>query len=1329
MRWKNWLASGVRGLVERNGLDQSQRLTGRSRRKSVRPSAELLEDRLVPATYALDQAIALPQGFSNRDVFIDSAGNTYSVGGTTDPNFAYSNGTYVGGPNGRSDILAMKFSPQGNLLWSTVIGSAGDGDEYAYAVEADAQGDVYVAGRAAQGLATTPGALQTTFEGYYQGSHGYDNAFLAKLDPNGHVAALTYFGTAGSIRDLTIDPVTGDILVASHYDPTGGEAPMPSAWFANAAQKTPGGDMDGIVARISGDLSHVIWATYVGGSGREEGTGSVRLDGAGNVYYATNTTSPDLPVTANAFQKTYGGNGDLLVAKYTPGGSLVYETYYGGSGNESTETHNLGVDAQGNAYVMGFTKSADDPMTPGAFQPTHAGLAADTDYVIAKLSPDGSRLLAATYLGSSGWEGVGSIVTDRQGQVYISGSSGGSAGGTNYPVTADAFRSQPLGGGDAVFTVMSSDLRQLVYSTYFGGSDLGARADGLDVNASGTVVVRVDDSSTDAPLFNTPWPGAPVWGVGFVKFTPGGPTNQAPIGVSTSSGNQQVQLSWSATAAATSYNIYRATTPGGEGSTPYRIGVSSTSFTDTGLTNGTTYYYQVSAVAGTAESGKSSEVSTTTSSGALTGASSAATAIANLTAIGTVDWEHWGNGGVAGTDHKATGGSQISAYSVIGSGTVKYYNNDLRPLSWSEGSPTTSSPSNTGGVYVSGVGNGFSLSAPADTTQRTLTVYIAAYSASCQLVAHLSDGSAVDFVDTTPLTTGLYDRTYTLTYQAGSAGQRLIVSWTQVAGTGNIAINGAALSSSGTAPTVTANPSSQTVTASQAVTFSAAASGSPTPTVQWQVSSNGGGTWTSITGATANSYTIAATTASQDQNEYRAVFSNSGGSSTSSAATLTVLHLTSISVSPNSASVSNSGTQQFTATALDQFGHALAAQPAITWAVAGGGVGGTISSSGLYTAPASGTESDTVQAASGSVTGQASITVTTSTGSLPIQDNFNTSPDPYFAVQAGTWNVSGGTYNATATSDNVSTLNIAGALPANLQTNATINVAAATGYRSNGFVIFNYQSPTNFLYAGVRVAMQSWVIGQRTATGWNDLTALADSTIAPGTTYALQVLLQGAQASLSVNGTTKVSYTFGSAVESGSVGLATQSSLTHFDNLLVQATTGSLPIQDNFNASPDPNFVAQSASWNVSGGTYNSLPAAGADAVSTLQLASSLPTSFQINVNVNVTTALWQQNGFVIFNYRSPTDFDYAGVRIGAKAWVIGHHDATGWNDLTSLSDNSLAPGVDYGLQVLVQGSTVTLSAGGITKVSYNFGTALNLGAIGLGTQGSVTHFDGLFVQ
>jgi hypothetical protein len=98
-----------------------------------------------------------------------------------------------------------------------------------------------------------------------------------------------------------------------------------------------------------------------------------------------------------------------------------------------------------------------------------------------------------------------------------------------------------------------------------------------------------------------------------------------------------------------------------------------------------------------------------------------------------------------------------------------------------------------------------------------------------------------------------------------------------------------------TAPIIATNPVSQTVTAGQTATFTASANGTPTPTVQWQVSTDGGQTFSDISGATANTLTLSNVTASMNGAEYQAVFTNNQGTVTTGPVTLTV---TPIAISP-----------------------------------------------------------------------------------------------------------------------------------------------------------------------------------------------------------------------------------------------------------------------------------------------------------------------------------------------------------------------------------------------------------------------------------------------
>ncbi len=135
-----------------------------------------------------------------------------------------------------------------------------------------------------------------------------------------------------------------------------------------------------------------------------------------------------------------------------------------------------------------------------------------------------------------------------------------------------------------------------------------------------------------------------------------------------------------------------------------------------------------------------------------------------------------------------------------------------------------------------------------------------------------------------------------------------------------------------TAPVITANPSNQTVTVGQNATFTASATGNPTPTVQWQVSSDGGKTFSNISGATNTTLKLTSVTPSMNGNEYQAVFSNSAGSATTSAATLTLpVSSPSISANPASKSVVVGQSVSFTASAIGN------PTPTVQWQVSSDG--------------------------------------------------------------------------------------------------------------------------------------------------------------------------------------------------------------------------------------------------------------------------------------------------------------------------------------------------------------------------------------------------------
>jgi fibronectin type 3 domain-containing protein len=121
-------------------------------------------------------------------------------------------------------------------------------------------------------------------------------------------------------------------------------------------------------------------------------------------------------------------------------------------------------------------------------------------------------------------------------------------------------------------------------------------------NSSGQIVIAFTQGTADNPEI-----------AGIQVLTVGAPS--APTGLSATPNNESVSLSWTASSGATSYKVYRSTTSGGEGTTAYATVTSGTSYTDTGVTNGTAYYYTVAAVNSAGTSAQSAQVTATPTAG------------------------------------------------------------------------------------------------------------------------------------------------------------------------------------------------------------------------------------------------------------------------------------------------------------------------------------------------------------------------------------------------------------------------------------------------------------------------------------------------------------------------------------------------------------------------------------------------------------------------------------------------------------------------------------------------------------------------------------------
>jgi Bacterial Ig-like domain (group 2) len=435
-----------------------------------------------------------------RDITVDAQGNMYLVGQSASTNFPTTPGVLSPTFNCCGffphDATITKTTPSGSIIWSTYLG--GINYERAYAVEVDAQGYVYATGRGGAGFPTTPGSFQPNFGGGLPiGLYHEQDAWICKIKPDGSAAVwCSYMGTSdnGILRDIAID-ANGDVYVAGGVTAVANGQTFtsyPAAWFTNAYQKTIHGAQDLIIAKIKGDGSQVLWATYLGGSDREVEGVSLRLDSQGNVIVMDDTYSSDAPTTVTGYPSTLHGTTDLYIAKLSPDGSqLLYAEYLGGSGTESIETHGLWLDAQDNAFVTGTSTSTDIQTTSNAYQKTYGGGAGDD--VIYKISPTGA-ILAATYVGGTGNEGPDGAGVDQQGNFYFAGNTTS----PNFPLTVP---SSPGAGLDLVGVKMSSDLSHLLFSIrYSGNGDDGARS-GL-VDAAGNFYLIGNTTSTNFPTLN-----------------------------------------------------------------------------------------------------------------------------------------------------------------------------------------------------------------------------------------------------------------------------------------------------------------------------------------------------------------------------------------------------------------------------------------------------------------------------------------------------------------------------------------------------------------------------------------------------------------------------------------------------------------------------------------------------------------------------------------------------------------------------------------------------------------------------------------------------------
>jgi uncharacterized protein (TIGR03437 family) len=254
-------------------------------------------------------------------------------------------------------VQVFKLSPSGTTLYSFTFG--GSQDTTPRAIGVDSSGNAWIAGDTlAPDFPVTPGAAQSKYAGGASapGYGAYGDAFLAKIDPAG---------------------------------------------------------------------SKLLYATYWGGSSSDVAY-ALSVDAAGNAYIAGATSSSDFPVTSGTFQTQYAGPpadptapdpaGDAFIAKFSPTGTALWSTYWGGASADAA--YALTLDAIGNVYFAGTTESFADFPRAGPGVPTCRQTGGP---FVAELDPTGAKLLHSSGMAGLGYDNAYSLALDSVGAVYLAG--------------------------------------------------------------------------------------------------------------------------------------------------------------------------------------------------------------------------------------------------------------------------------------------------------------------------------------------------------------------------------------------------------------------------------------------------------------------------------------------------------------------------------------------------------------------------------------------------------------------------------------------------------------------------------------------------------------------------------------------------------------------------------------------------------------------------------------------------------------------------------------------------------------------------------------------
>jgi gliding motility-associated-like protein len=233
---------------------------------------------------------------------------------------------------------------------------------------------------------------------------------------------------------------------------------------------------DGVVFKLSPDLSSLQWSSYYGGT-NNDACYSIKIDSSDNVVFSGGTSSNDLPFISGLQNSYNGGKTDGFVAKLNPSGSLVTNASYLGTVNYD-QAFFVEIDRLDNVFVLGQSAG-------GAFPVFNAGFVnPNSSQFVIKLDPTLTTNLNSTVFGNGSSNiniSPAAFMVDICGNMYISGWGANilqSTPMTGMPVSSNAFQATPPDGFDFYLLVIERGFTGMLYGSYLGGSVAHEHVDG-----------------------------------------------------------------------------------------------------------------------------------------------------------------------------------------------------------------------------------------------------------------------------------------------------------------------------------------------------------------------------------------------------------------------------------------------------------------------------------------------------------------------------------------------------------------------------------------------------------------------------------------------------------------------------------------------------------------------------------------------------------------------------------------------------------------------------------------------------------------------------------